>query len=321
MAGFGGQRIDAPGHSGGTQGNPMDRLHLLSVFVAVADTHGLASAARKLNLSPPAVTRAINELETHLGVRLLTRTTRLVRLTEAGARYAEDCRRILGELAEADESVSGLHGALRGPLTITAPALFGALHVTPVVCDYLQRYPEVSANCWFLDRVVNMVDDGVDVGVRIGELPDSSMQAIQVGQVRRVICAAPSYLHRRGTPLHPDELGAHDIVLASAVSPVPQWRLVENGEPRTVHLQPRMSITTNDAAVAAAVGGFGITRLMSYQIADHLRAGRLQILLAEFEHPPLPVNVLHREGRHASRKARAFIDLAVEQLRANPALR
>lgn len=188
-----------------------------------------------------------------------------------------------------------------------------------MVTEYLQRYPKVNANCWFLDRVVNMLDDGVDVGVRIGELPDSSMQAIRVGQVRWVICAAPSYLQAHGTPSHPDDLSQHAVVLASAVSPAPQWRLVENGEPCIVHLQPRMATTTNDSAVAAAVAGFGVTQLMSYQVADHLRAGRLQVLLAEFEPAPLPVSVLHREGRHASRKARAFIDLAVERLRANPA--
>ena len=197
----------------------MDRLHLINVFVSVVDANGFAGAARKLNISPPAVTRAISELEAHLGVRLLTRTTRVVRVTEAGARYVEDCRRILAELAEADESVSGLHAAPRGRLTLTAPALFGALFVTPIVTEYLQRYPEVTASCWFLDRVVNMVDEGVDIGVRIGELPDSSLQAIRVGRVRRVICAAPSYLKRHGAPQTPDDLTAHTIVSASGVTP------------------------------------------------------------------------------------------------------
>ena len=178
----------------------MDQLHLASVFVAVVDTKGFAGAARKLNISPPAVTRAINELEAHLGVRLLTRTTRVVRVTEAGARYAEDCRRILADLAEADESASGSHGSPRGRLTITAPVLFGCKYVTPVVTECLQRYPDVTIACWFLDRVVNMMDEGIDVAVRIGDLPDSSMQAIRVGTVRRVICAAPAYLEERGIP-------------------------------------------------------------------------------------------------------------------------
>lgn len=298
----------------------MDRLHLINVFVAVVDANGFAGAARKLNISPPAVTRAISELEAHLGVRLLTRTTRVVRVTEAGARYVEDCRRILAELAEADESVSGLHAAPRGRLTLTAPVLFGALFVTPIVTEYLQRYPEVTASCWFLDRVVNMVDEGVDIAVRIGELPDSSLQAIRVGRVRRVICAAPSYLKRHGAPQTPDDLIAHTIVSASGVTPTPEWRLVENGAPKLVKLQPRMSTTTNDSAVAAAVAGFGLTRLMSYQVAEHVQAGRLQIVLSEFETAPLPVHLVHREGRHASQKARAFLDLAIERLRASKAL-
>lgn len=298
----------------------MDRLHLINVFVAVVDANGFAGAARKLNISPPAVTRAISELEAHLGVRLLTRTTRVVRVTEAGARYVEDCRRILAELAEADESVSGLHAAPRGRLTLTAPVLFGALFVTPIVAEYLQRYPEVTTACWFLDRVVNMVDEGVDIAIRIGELPDSSLQAIRVGRVRRVICAAPDYLARHGTPQTPDELTAHTIVSASGVTPTPEWRLVENGAPKVVKLQPRMTTTTNDSAVAAAVAGFGLTRLLSYQVAEHVREGRLQIVLSEFETAPLPVHLVHREGRHASQKARAFLDLAIERLRTNPAL-
>lgn len=298
----------------------MDRLHLINVFVAVVDTGGLAGASRKLGISPPAATRAINELERYLDVRLLTRTTRVVRVTDAGARYAEDCRRILAELAEADASASGLHGEPRGRLTLTAPALFGARYVTPIVTEYLQRYPEVSASCWFLDRVVNMIDEGVDVAVRIGELPDSSLQAARVGRVRRVICAAPQYLERHGTPKTPDDLPAHCIVSASAVTPAPEWRLVDRGEPRIVKLQARMTTTTNDSAVNAAVAGFGLTRLLSYQVADALRDGRLVTVLTEFEPPALPVHLLHREGRHASRKARAFLDLAIERLRADATL-
>lgn len=298
----------------------MDHFHLITVFVAVVDTNGFAGAARKLGLSPPAVTRAINALERQLGVRLLTRSTRIVRVTEAGARYAQDCRRILAELAEAGESVSGTHSAPRGRLTLTAPVLFGSLFVTPIVTEYLQRFPEVSASCLFLDRVVNMLDEGVDVAVRIGELPDSSMQAVRVGQVRRVICASPGYLAQRGIPLVPDDLQAHSIVSANAVTPAPEWRLLDKGAPCVVKLQPRMTTTSNDAAVAAVAGGFGLTRLLSYQIAEHLRDGRLKTVLGEFEPAPLPVHVVHREGRNAPQRVRAFLDLAIERLRASPAL-
>ncbi len=302
------------------RGNTLDRLHLITVFVAVADASGFAGAARKLGMSPPAVTRAINELESHLGVRLLTRTTRIVRLTEDGARYADDCRRILSELAEADDAVSGKHGSPHGRLTLTAPALFGAKFVTPIVTEYLTRYPQVSASCWFLDRVVNMMDEGVDVAVRIGDLPDSSMQAISVGRVRRVICAAPSYFEKHGIPQTPEALSAHCVVSASPVTPTAEWRLTDNGEPRIVKLHARMITTTNDAAVAAAVSGFGLTRLLSYQVAEQLRDGQLKAVLQEFEPTPLPIHLVHREGRHASQKARAFLDLALERLRANPAL-
>ncbi len=294
----------------------MDRLHAMQVFVAVVDAQGFAGAARRLQLSPPAVTRAIHELESHLGLRLLTRTTRVVRVTEAGARHVEDCRRILAEIAEADASVTGLHTQPRGQLVLTAPALFGAMYVTPVVCEYLRRYPEVNASCLFLDRVVNMVDEGVDVAVRIGELPDSSLQAVRVGSVRRLICATPAYLAEHGTPQTPGDLAAHRIVSSSGIQPAPEWRLVHQGAARLFKLQPRLMTTTNDAAIAAALGGFGLTRVLSYQVAEHLRAGQLVTVLAESEPPPWPVQVVHREGKHATQRVRAFLDLAIERLRA-----
>jgi len=298
----------------------MDRFHLMGAFVAVVDAGGFAGAARKLNLSPPAVTRAVAALEQHLGARLLTRTTRVVRVTDAGARYVEDCRRILAEIDEADESAGGVHATPRGRVTITAPMLFGGKHVVPIVTEYLRRYPEASAACWFVDRIVNMVDEGVDVAVRIGELPDSSAQAIRVGVVRRVICAAPSYLQRQGIPRAPDDLHRHTIIAAAAVTPAPEWRLATGGTERAIRLAPRLTTTTNDAAIAAALDGFGLTRLLSYQVADHLAAGTLVAVLEDCTGEPLPVHVVHREGRHASRKVRAFLDLAIERLRGNPAL-
>lgn len=298
----------------------MDRFHLINVFVAVVDTNGFAGASRKLSMSPPAVTRAINELENHLGLRLLTRTTRTVRVTDAGERYVQDCRRILAEMVEADESVSGMHSSPRGRLTITAPVLFGGIHVTPIVTEYLTRYPEVTASCIFLDRVVNLLDEGVDVAVRIGELPDSSMQAIRVGQVRRVICASPDYLARNGIPTTPDKLHEHTVISASTVTPSSEWKLVNNGVACNVRLQARMNTTTNDSAVAAAINGFGLTRLLSYQVADHLRTGKLKTVLPDYEQSPLPVHVVHREGRQVPKRVRAFLDLAIERLRANASL-
>lgn len=291
-------------------------MHLISIFVAVADTGGFAGAARKLAISPPVVTRAINELEAHLGVRLLTRTTRIVRVTEAGARYADDCRVLLTQLIEADAAVGGLHAVPRGRLTITAPVGFGAMYVTPVVTEYLSRYPEVNLSCWFVDRVVNMLDEGVDIGVRIGELPDSSMQAIRVGTMRLLVCAAADYLDKHGEPTSPDDLQNHVVIAASGVTSTSEWRIATKGTPGIVKLHPRLIATTADAAIAAALTGFGLTNVLAYKVDAHLREGRLKTVLRDFEPPALPVHVLHREGRHASQKARMFIDLAVERLRA-----
>jgi DNA-binding transcriptional LysR family regulator len=294
----------------------VDRLQLINIFVTVVDTGGFAGAARKLSISPPAVTRAINDLEAHLGVRLLTRTTRVVRVTEAGARYAEDCRVILAQLSEADEAVGGLHATPRGRLTVTAPVGFGALYVTPVVTEYLLRYPEVNLSCWFMDRVVNMLDEGVDVAVRIGELPDSSMQAIRVGTMRLRVCAAPAYLEKHGVPQSPEDLQQHVIIASSGATSISEWRFSTKGVPGVVKLQPRLLATSAETAIAAALTGFGLTNVLAYKVDRHLRDGRLQAVLADFEPPALPVHVLHREGRHASQKARTFIDLAVERLRA-----
>ena len=298
----------------------MDRLQAMTTFVAVVDSGGFASAARKLNLSPPVVTRAVAELEERLGLRLLTRTTRVVRVTDAGARFADDCRRILGDIEEAETAATGTNAAPRGTLTLTAPVLFGHLYVTPILVDYLQRFPEVDAQCLFLDRVVNVVDEGIDVAVRIGELPDSSLQATRVGRVRRVLVASPAYLKAHGAPQRPEALVDHCIVLASAVTPVPEWRFSEAGKPLLQRLHARMRTTSNDSAIAAAVAGLGISRLLSYQVAAHLKTGALQIVLEDFEAAALPVHVVHHEGRRATQKVRSFIDLAVDTLRADSAL-
>ncbi len=298
----------------------MDRLQSMQIFAAVVEAGGLAGAARRLGISPPAVTRAIAELERRLGAKLLTRTTRVVRVTDAGARYVEDCRRILADVAEADESAAGMHAAPRGRLTLTAPALFGGLHVTPIVVEYLRRHPEVSVACWFVDRVVNMIEEGADVAVRIGELPDSSAHAIRVGAVRRVVCATAAYLKRHGTPKEPADLRRHAIIGATA-APVAEWKFGAGGAPRVLRLEPRLSATTNDAAIAAATAGFGLAQVLSYQVADALRAGTLRAVLVDHEPEPLPVNVVHGEGLRAAQKIRTFVDLAVERLRRHPAIR
>jgi DNA-binding transcriptional LysR family regulator len=299
----------------------MDRFQAMSTFVTVVETGGFASAARKLDVSPSVVSRVVTELEERLGVRLLTRTTRVVRLTDAGNGFFEDCRRILGEVDSAELAARGTHAAPRGVLSLTAPVLFGRLHVTPIVLDYLSRYPEADANCWFIDRVVNLVDEGIDVAVRIAQLPDSSLQAIPVGRVRRVLCASPGYLAKHGAPVHPDDLERHTIIASTGSSTPPEWRLHDGERQILVHTHPRFMTTTNDSAIDAALADFGIARLLSYQVAQHVSEGRLVIVLPEYQPPPLPIHLVHREGRHVTQKVRAFLDLAVATLRADESLR
>jgi len=292
----------------------------MSIFVAVAQAESFSAAARSLGMSAPAVTRAISELETYLGVRLLTRTTRIVRATEAGIRYLEDARRVIAEADEADEAVSGITTEPRGRLAITAPALFGRMFVTPIIVRYLRRYPAVNVTSLFVDRVVNLIEEGLDAGLRIGHLPDSSMKAIRVGQVRTVVCASPEYLAAHGVPGTPDQLHAHTIITTNGISPVPEWRFVHQDKTSAIRMTPRLTLTTNDAAIEAALTGFGITRLLSYQIAPYLACGKLEIVLHDYEPAPLPIHVIHRENRQAAAKVRTFVDMAVTHLREDAAL-
>jgi DNA-binding transcriptional LysR family regulator len=298
----------------------MDRFHQMQVYRAVAEEEGFAAAARRLKLSPPAVTRVISALEDQLGVKLLDRTTRYVRVTDAGQRYLEDCRRILADVEAADEAAAGIHGEVRGHLAITAPILFGRLFVMPGIIDYLQRYPGMEVSALFLDRIVNLVEEGLDVGVRIGELPDTSLRALRVGSVRTVLVAAPAYLQQNGLPGSPAELSRHTIIASSAVSQDLNWRFRHGNDERAVRIKPRLTVTANDAAIAAAVSSFGITRILSYQVASHLADGSLNILLSEFEPAPWPVHIVHREGHHAAARTRAFISLLAERLRDDKAL-
>lgn len=298
----------------------MDRFSEMQIFVAVAECEGFAAGARKLKISPPAATRAVADLEYRLGIKLLNRTTRYVRVTDAGQRYLDDCKRILAQVTEADEAAIGINAAPRGHLVITAPVLFGRMYVMPCVVQYLQKYPDTEISAMFVDRVVNMLDEGVDVALRVGELSDSSFKAIKVGQVRRVVCASPAYIEKYGLPQHPNDLAEHQIVVASSLSPNVEWRFLENKQSKIVRVKPRLTVTSNDAAIEAAVEGLGITRLISYQIAPELQSGKLKILLSEFEYPALPIHILHREGRNSSTKVRAFIDLVAERLKADKSL-
>jgi DNA-binding transcriptional LysR family regulator len=290
----------------------MDRIDAMQAFVAVADLQGFAAAARKLGLSPPAVTRLIATLEERLGARLLQRTTRSLTLTDAGSRYLERARRILTDLAEAEESVEGERTRPRGRLVISAPVGFGRLHVSPLVTAYLQRYPEVGADLRLSDRMINLVEEGVDVAVRIGHLPDSTLVARQVGEMRRIVVASKDYLKARGEPKRPPEITAHDTIQFGAMTAAPDWRFVEEFSEVRISPSPRFSSNSADAAIQYAEAGGGLTRVLAYQAAASVKAGRLKIVLAEFEQPPLPIHIVYPTSRLLSAKVRAFIDLATE---------
>jgi DNA-binding transcriptional LysR family regulator len=293
----------------------MDRLETMRVFVAVAEAAGFALAARRLAMSAPAVTRAISALEKRVGTRLLHRTTRVVRLTDAGVRFFADCKRILSEIEEAEGSAAGSHAEPRGRLTITASTMFGRLYVAPVIVDFLARYPLVTVRTVFADRVVDLLEEGLDAAVRISHLPDSSLTAIKVGSVRRVTCASPAYLEARGAPRAPAALVEHDTIMFSQDGNTGGWAFPVGGALERVRLQPRLIANAAEVAIAAAVAGRGITRVLSYQIAAELQAGRLRIVLAEYEPAPIPVSVVFPEGRRAAAKVRAFVDFAVQSLR------
>ncbi|MEO6675817.1 MAG: LysR family transcriptional regulator [Pseudomonas sp.] len=298
----------------------MDRFQEMQVFAAVAQAQGFSAAARRLGMSAASVTRAVAALEKRIGTLLLTRTTRSVHLSEAGQRYLEDCRRILAEVQEAEDSAAGSHAQPRGQLTVTAPVLFGELFVTPVMVSYLNRFPEVTINGVLVDRVVNMVEEGIDVAVRIGELPDSNQHAIRVGQVRRVICASPGYLSAHGRPQHPEELAGAPVVATSSIGQLRNWPFLDQGQPISVRPEPRLVVTANQAAITAAGLDLGFTRVLSYQVSSKVAAGELEIVLADFELPPLPIHVVYQGGRKAPARIRSFVDFMVKALREHPAL-
>jgi len=284
--------------------------------VKVAEAESFADAGRQLHMSPPAVTRIVSALEDVIGTRLLARTTRSVKLTEAGAQYFADCQRLLADLSEAEASAAGAYGKPTGTLTVTTSAMFGTMFVLPLMTEYLDLYPDVIGRGLFVDRVVSMVDEGIDVAIRIGHLPDSGLTATRVGQVRRVICGSPIYFEKHGVPISPSDLPRHRIIASTSAWTSLEWRFGVQKK-STVRVNPRLYCSTNEAAIAAAASGWGLTRVLSYQIAPQLEAGELRTILSDYEEEALPIHVVHPEGRHASAKVRSFIDFAVGKLRSN----
>jgi DNA-binding transcriptional LysR family regulator len=287
----------------------MDRLEAMKVFVTVADLQGFAPAARRLKLSPPSVTRLVAGLERHLGTQLLRRTTRSVTLTDSGARYLERARRVVADVGEAEDAVQQERTVPSGRFVVTAPNTFGRLHVGPLICRYLERYPSVAGELMLTDRAVNLVEDGVDVAVRIGALEDSSLHARRVGETRRVIVASPGYLARSPKLRTPVDLSKHQVVQFTAVTPTPGWRFADG---RVARFNPSLVTNSADAAIGHVERGGGLAMVLGYQVVEAVRAGRLQVVLPRLEPAPLPIHVLYPSTRLLSAKVRAFIDLLTE---------
>ncbi|MHC8366864.1 LysR family transcriptional regulator [Pseudomonas sp. ZT5P21] len=299
----------------------MDRFQEMQIFMTVAEEEGFAAAARRLNISPPSVTRAIAAMEERIGTQLLSRTTRSLHLTEAGQRYLDDCRRILGEVNEAEEAAAGSYSIPCGHLTVTAPVLFGELYIAPLLAEYLDQFPSVHLNALLVDRVTSMVDEGIDVAIRIGHLHENNQHGIKVGEVRQVICGAPKYFEEFGRPRHPGELGSAKIVMSSASHLLSDWQFENEGNALSFRFDPRLVVTANQAAINIACLGWGVTRVLSYQVASQVAAGELEVVLQDFEPPALPIQVVYLKSNRVPAKIRTFVDFLTERLGCDTALR
>lgn len=294
----------------------MDRLDAMSVFVAVAETGSLSAAARRLGTPLATVSRKISELEAHVGARLLDRAGRRATPTDAGRSYAAAAKRIVEEVGEAERAAAGEYSAPKGDLIVTAPIVFGRLHVLPVAMEFLKAYPAIAIRLVQADRVLDLSESRVDLAVRIAELPDSSLIASRVGAIRRVVCGSPAYFAERGSPRSPADLAGHDCITAEGLMAADAWTFREGKAARAVPIRSRLVVNTAEAAVDAAAAGLGITRVLSYQVADALRAGRLEVVLREFEPQPAPVSLVYPARGLLPQKLRAFLDFAAPRLKA-----
>ncbi len=295
----------------------MDRFHELEVFVAVAEVGSFAKAGARLRLSPPAVTRAVSALEERLGARVFNRTTRSVTITDVGRRFLESARRVLLDLDTAEREAIGETAMPHGHLNITASVTFGRSALAPVVCGFLSRYPRVTASVLLLDRVVNLIEEGVDVAVRIGHLPDSGLIAKRIGTVRRVLVASPDYIARRGMPASPAELRLHSVIAFTGLMPNREWRFLNGQKQGSVNLDPVFEINDAAAAIQAAEKGHGVTVALSYMVSDQVRNGELVSILDAFMLPPQPVHLVYPQARLVAPKVRAFVDFAAPRLKAS----
>lgn len=292
----------------------MDRLDILKVFIAVADHRSFAEAARRMRVSPTAATRAVAALEDDLGVAVLRRTTRAVALTDEGAAFLERCRHALAELEDAQRAAKGETASPHGALVVTAPVVFGRMHIAPILADLLRAHPLLKVTLTLTDRNVRLIDEGIDVAVRIGDLSDSSLIARQVASVRHVLVASPQYLASHSALSSPADLRSHSLIVLDSLTPNGEWRF-DASKAKPIKVEPRL--LTNDVATAmdAAVSGLGIARLLSYQVKDHLAHGKLARVLDSFAPNPIPVTLLHARTRQASANVKAFVDAVNRQIR------
>ena len=293
----------------------MDRLEAMTILLAAVDTGSLSAASRHLRIPLATVSRRVAELEEHLNVRLLHRGNRKVVLTDAGRGYVTSCRRIIEEIGEVERTASGEYRAPQGELTISLSAVLGRTHVLPIVVEFQRTFPDIRMSMQLTDRIVSLLEEHVDVVVRLGELPDSNMITTRVGQVRQVLCASPAYLKKRGVPNTPDDLAMHDCVIHEGYSTSYDWEFFTGKTARTIHVSSRLVVNLGEAAVAAAVAGAGISRVLSYLIEDLLKSRSLVTLLDAYEPSPMPVSVIYTEQRQVPLKLRAFLDFAVPRLR------
>jgi DNA-binding transcriptional LysR family regulator len=296
----------------------MDRLEAMSLLVAVAEAGSLSAAGRKLGVPLPTVSRKISDLEAHLNTRLLIRSTRKLALTDAGAAYVAAAKRILDEVSEAERAASGEHAALRGDLVITAPVVFGRLHVLPVIAEFLERWPEINVRLVLADRNLHLIDDHIDIAVRIGALADSALVSTRVGAVRSVVCGSPAYFAAHGVPKSPEDLSALTAVTFDPFSASQHWVFRDPKSKRDLRapVRARLSVNTAEAAIDGAAAGLGVTRVLSYQVAQAVLEGRIQIVLSQYEPAPSPVSLIHGQQELTPLKVRMLLDFAAPRLRA-----
>lgn len=293
----------------------MDRLDAMSVLLGVVDAGSLSGGARLLGTPLSTVSRKISELEALLGTRLLVRSTRRIVLTEAGCSYVAACKRILADVEEAERAAAGEYSAPKGDLAITAPVVFGRRHVLPLVVEFLEMYPEIDIRLILVDRMVHLLEDHVDLAVRIGSLPDSSLVATRLGEIRRIVCGSPAYFAQHGSPQSLSDLSAHACITMNGLTSPAAWTFASGRVEETVGVRSRLTVNTAEAAIDAAVAGLGVTRVLSYQVASMQRAGLIDIVLRDFEPAPWPVSLVHAGQGLLPIKLRAFLDYAGPRLR------